>query len=189
MQIYGEKWCRALKSVLKRLALDEGYGFLVLIGPDGCGKTDLIRLVIKITESSSASDGLRDDDLRKLARLVYQRKYIVVSLKEDTHFSPNIPMRMLNHIFETVSHVPVAAGQRFLLTWDDIDSQLDDSVPYHGLNQAFLDEMHRPLALYKYVTFLVSATHPPGAEGGFLKVSGGPKHFLNLVDSTSPDEE
>ena len=47
MDIHGDRWNQALNKILKRLALNEKPGFLILDGPKGSGKTDLLDLVRK----------------------------------------------------------------------------------------------------------------------------------------------
>ena len=82
MHIYGRKWDEALRKILMRLALDEGYGFLVIEGPDASGKTDLMNLVREITENKSTILELPDEENRRLGQMVYARRYLKIALED-----------------------------------------------------------------------------------------------------------
>lgn len=180
MYVYGEKWHRALHTILKRLALDEGYGFLVLEGPNGSGKSDMIRTVGRITQSPSTIKKLRDEETRKLAELTYARRYITIDLGKDNQYWTSIPVSILGRLLKTIHHKGVVPEQRFLLTWDDLDKQLIESNWYSDVNRRFLEDMHRPLELYRHLTFLISVTCEAGGGKEILGISAGPKHFLQL---------
>jgi ABC-type transport system involved in cytochrome c biogenesis ATPase subunit len=48
MYTYGRKWQESFQKILMRLAYGDGYGFLVVEGPDASGKTDLLTMVSHI---------------------------------------------------------------------------------------------------------------------------------------------
>ena len=179
MHIYGRKWDEALHKILMRLALDEGYGFLVIEGPDASGKTDLINLVREITENKSTILELHDEETRRLGQMVYARRYLKIALEDASEGYHSIPTRMLGKLVDAVSSGGAQPGQRFLITWDDINKSLDTSWHKEG-NQQFLEEIHRPLQMYEHLTFLCSVTSVHGEGSEVLGTSAGSDHFLQL---------
>ena len=179
MHLYGRKWQEALHKILMRLALDDGYGFLVIEGPDASGKTDLIKLVREITDNASAIQDLHDEETRKLGQLVYARRYLKIDLGESGPSWESIPTIILGKLIEEVSANGVRPQQRFLIIWDDIDKTLN-TTEHAEINRQFLEEIHRPLQMYEYLTFLCTVTAAPGEGSEVLGISAGTKHLLQL---------
>lgn len=180
MYLYRRKWYEALYKILMRLASDEGYGFLVIGGPDASGKTDLINFVRDITENTSAIRKLRDEDSRKLGQLVYARRYFRIDLGDAKDGWQSIPTTILGKLVDAISCNGVPRGQRFLITWDDIDKKLLDTSWHREINKQFLEEIHRPLQLYEHLTFLCTVTAIKGEREEVLGISAGHNHFLQL---------
>lgn len=180
MHVYGQEWHEALGTVLKRLALDEGPGFLVLEGPNGSGKTDLMNLVRELANDESASKKLRDDESRHLAALVKARNYICVDLTGSVHCKHSALMAVFQTLVRVVHSNGAAPGQPFLIMFDDIGRSMASSDKI--VNQQFLQDLCQPLEMYQYVTFLCSATIPNLFS---LSLNLSPDHILALDVSCS----
>ncbi len=100
MYTYGYKWQQALKKILKRLALNEGDGFLALEGPDGSGKTDLINLLRQIISKTTAIEDVPNLEILHLAELVHSNRYFLVDIgSENVSFhTTSIPTTNLENI-------------------------------------------------------------------------------------------
>jgi len=179
MYMYGRKWYEALRKILIRLALDEGYGFLIVEGPDASGKTDLMNLVGEIAEKASAIEKLQSEETRKLGQLVHARRYLKIDLGCAECWG-SIPTRTIGKLIDAVSSNGARPEQRFLIMWDDIDKTLDTSSEHEGTNRRFLEEIHRPLQMYEHMTFLCTVTAVPGEGREVLGITAGPNHFLQL---------
>ncbi len=178
MYVYGRKWQEALHRILMRLASDDGYGFLVIEGPDASGKTDLLTLVSDIAEDASAIQNLPEKELRDLGQLVHARRYLQIRL-EDAEEGGSIPMSIFKQLITTTLKNGVLPGQPLLIMWDNIDRCLELSLHQYP-NRKFLEEMHRPLEIYEHLTFLCTVTATPGGGSETLGTSAGPDHFLQL---------
>ena len=178
MYTYGRKWQEALQKILMRLASNNGYGFLVIEGPDASGKTDLLTLVSHIAEDASAIKSLPDQELRKLGQFVREKSYLQIRL-EDAEEGNSIPLSMFKNIISTISDKGVLPGQPLLIMWDNIDRCLESSL-HQDPSRKFLEEIHRPLEIYEHLTFLCTVSAPPGGGSEILGTSAGPDHFLQL---------
>jgi hypothetical protein len=178
MYVYGREWQEALHKILKRLASNYGYGFMVIEGPDASGKTDLLTLVSHIAEDSSVIKSLPDQKLRELGKMVREKSYLQIRL-EDAEEGNSIPLSIFKKLIATLSEKGILPGQPLLIMWDNIDRCLGSSL-HQDPSRKFLEEMHRPLEIYEHLTFLCTVTAAPGGGSETLGTSAGPDHFLQL---------
>lgn len=178
MYVYGRKWQEALHRILMRLALNDGYGFLVIEGPDASGKTDLMALVSHVAEDASAIQNLPDQELRDLGQLVHERKYLQFRLEDDEEGN-SIPLSIFKKLIATISEKGVLPRQPLLIMWDNIDRCLESPLHQYP-SRKFLEEIHRPLEIYEHLTFLCTVTAATGGGSDVLGMSAGPDHFLQL---------
>ena len=98
---------------------------------------------------------------------------------EDAEEGDSIPLSMFKKIITTISEKGVLSGHPLLIIWDNIDRCLESPL-HHYSSQKFLEEIHRPLGIYEYLTFLCTVTAAPGGGSDVLGTSAGPDHFLQL---------
>jgi energy-coupling factor transporter ATP-binding protein EcfA2 len=178
MYTYGRKWQEALHKILMRLASGDGYGFLVIEGPDASGKTDLLTLVSHVAEDAEAINGLPNHELRELGQLVHAKRYLQICL-EDAEKGKGVPLSMFEKLIATISEKGLLPGQPLLVMWDNIDRSLESSLNNYS-SRKFLEEMHRPLDMYEHLTFLCTVTASVGGGSDIIGTSAGPDHFLQL---------
>jgi len=180
MYTYGYKWQQALKKILKRMALNEGDGFLVLEGPDGSGKTDLINLVRQIISKPITMQGVPNLEILHFAELVHSNRYLLVDVgSENVSFhTTSIPTAILENICYQIFMNGASVSCRVLIIWDDIDKSIE--IGDEQANRHFLEEIHRPLKMYEQLTFLCSMTSVRGNAKEILGISAGTGHFIKL---------
>ena len=180
MFTYGLKWQQSLQRILKRLALNEGDGFLVLEGPDGSGKTDLIKLVKEIISKPMTADDLPNKEILHLAELVHSKRFLLVDTgTEEVGFhSESIPTAVLENLAYQIHENGVSQGCHIVIVWDDIDKSFQ--THHEQTSKDFLEQIHRPLKMYDYLTFLCTVTSNRGNAKEILGSSAGSGHFLKL---------
>jgi Cdc6-like AAA superfamily ATPase len=161
-----------------RMAFNDGYGFLVIEGPDGSGKTYLLSLISHVAEDVSAVQNLPDKEFQHLGQLVNAKNYFQVIL-EDGEEGDSIPMSIFKKLIAAISKKGILPGQPLLIMWDNIEMALESSLNQYP-SRKFLEEIHRPLEIYQYLTFLCTVTADPGCGSNVLGISAGPDHFLQL---------
>jgi energy-coupling factor transporter ATP-binding protein EcfA2 len=180
MFTYGWKWQQSLQKILKRLALNEGDGFLVLEGPDGSGKTDLIKLVKEIISKPITDKGLSSEAILHLAELVHSKQFLLIDIgTEEVGFhSESIPMAIFENLAYQIHTKGIPQGCHMLIVWDDIDKSFQ--THHEQTSKDFLEQIHRPLKMYEYLTFLCTVTSNRGNAKEILGITAGIGHFLKL---------
>jgi ABC-type taurine transport system ATPase subunit len=180
MFTYGWKWQQSLQKILKRLALNEGDGFLVLEGPDGSGKTDLIKLVKEVISEPTTAIDLTNKEILNLVGLVHSKRFFLVDVRTEnlSFHSESIPTAILENLAYQIQAKGVSQGCHTLIVWDDIDKSLQ--THHEQTSKDFLEQIHRPLKMYDYMTFLCTVTSNRGNANEILGTTAGSGHFLKL---------
>lgn len=181
MFTYGWKWQQSLQKILKRLALNEGDGFLVSEGPDGSGKTDLINLVKEIISKPISTIDLPNKEILGLAELVHSKRFFLIDIGvvEISFHNLSIPTSVLENLACQVHMKGVPQGCHTVIIWDDIDKSFQTQL-HEQTSKDFLEQIHLPLKMYEYLTFLCTVTSNRGNAKEILGTSAGPGHFMKL---------
>ena len=179
METHGDRWNQALNKILKRLALNEKPGFLILAGPKGSGKTDLLDLVKKITQHQISMEEIKNEENFKLAKAVYGKKYLCISLSSSDKWA-SAPAIILNALVDKVCADGANKGQNILLIWDNIDKAIDTSL--EEMNKRFLGEIYQPFPMYNNLTFICTVTSVGGKTLEPFNTSAVASHLINLAD-------
>jgi energy-coupling factor transporter ATP-binding protein EcfA2 len=177
MDIQGDRWNQALNKILKRLALNEKPGFLILAGPKGSGKTDLLDLVRKITQHQISMEEIKNEENFKLAKAVYGKKYLCIYLSSSDKWA-SAPAIILNSLIDKVCADGANKGQNILLIWDNIDKAIDSS--YEEMNKRFLGEIYQPFPMYNNLTFICAVTSVGGKTFEPFNKNAIAPHLMHL---------
>ena len=179
MDTHGNRWNQALNKILKRLALNEKPGFLILDGPKGSGKTDLLDLVRKITQRQISMEEIKDEENFKLANTIYDKKYLCIYLSSADRWA-SAPTIILNALVGIFSVNGANKDQKIVLIWDNIDKAIDSS--YEEMNKHFLGEIYQPFPMYNNLTFICAVTSVGGKTFEPFNKSAVAPHLIHLVD-------
>ena len=179
MDTQGDRWNQALNKILKRLALNEKPGFLVLDGPKGSGKTDLLDLVRKITQQRVSMEEIKNEENFKLAEAIYNKKYLCIYLNSSDKWA-SAPAIIINSLIDKVCADGANKDQNILLIWDNIDKAIDGSCV--EVNKHFLGEIYQPFPMYNNLTFICTVTAIGGKTFEPFNKSAVAPHLIHLVD-------
>ena len=177
MYNYGDNWNQALNKILKRLAVDEQPGFLILDGPGGSGKTDLLDLVRKIIRQRISVKEAKNEENFKLAEKIYSKRYLSINLGATDSWA-SIPTIIIDALTDKICSNGANKNQNILLMWDNIDKVL--SGQNQEVNMHFLEEIRQPLKMYKNITFICTITSQKGNVREILDITAGPSHIIHL---------
>ena len=179
MDTHDDRWNQALNKILKRLALNEKPGFLILDGPKGSGKTDLLDLVRKSTQHQIPMEEIKTVENFKLAKAIYGKKYLCIYLSSADKWA-SAPAIILNALVDTVCVNGANKDQNILLIWDNIDKAIDSS--YEEMNKRFLGEIYQSFPMYNNLTFICAVTSVGGKTFEPFNMSAVAPHLMHLVD-------
>ena len=179
MDTHSDCWNQALNKILKRLALNEKPGFLILDGPKGSGKTDLLDLVRKITQHQISMEEIKKEENFKLAKAIYSKKYLCIYLSSADKWA-SVPAIILNALIDTVCVNGANKDQNILLIWDNIDKAIDNS--YEEMNKRFLGEIYQSFPMYNNLTFICAVTSVGGKTFEPFNKSAVAPHLIHLVN-------
>jgi energy-coupling factor transporter ATP-binding protein EcfA2 len=177
MYTYGNNWQQGLKKVLKRLALNEKPGFLVLDGAKGSGKTDLLDLVKKVTQHQITMEEIKDEENFNLSKQIFGKKYLSISLGATNNWA-SIPTVMLDAIIEKACANGIKQSQNIILMWDNFDKAMAGSN--QEINKRFLEEVIQPLAMYNNMTIICSLKSIKGTPLEHFNTGAFATHFIHL---------
>ena len=179
MDIHGDRWNQALNKILKRLALNEKPGFLILDGPKGSGKTNILDLVRKITQHQILIEEIKNEENYRLAKAIYGKKYLCIYLSSADKWA-SAPAIILNALIDIVCVNGANKDQNILLIWDNIDKAIDTS--YEEMNKRFLGEIYQPFPMYNNLTFICTVTSVGGKTFEPFNRSAVAPHLIHLAD-------
>ena len=179
MDTHSDSWNQALNKILKRLALNEKPGFLILDGPRGSGKTDLLDLVRKIIQHQISMEDIKNEENLKLAKAIYGKKYLCIYLSSADKWA-SAPAIILNALIDAVCVNGANKDQNILLIWDNIDKAID--APYEQVNKHFVGEICQPFPMYNNLTFICTVTSIGGKTFEPFNKSAVAPHLIHLVD-------
>ena len=179
MDTHGDLWNQALNKILKRLALNEKPGFLILDGPKGSGKTDLLDLVRKSTQHQIPMEEIKNVENFKLAKAIYGKKYLCIYLSSADKWA-SAPAIILNALIDIVCVNGANKDQNILSIWDNIDKAIDS--PYEEMNKRFLGEIYQSFPMYNNLTFICAVSSVGGKTFEPFSKSAVAPHLMHLVD-------
>jgi len=129
------KWSASGNLIVKGITIAVRPGLVVgLLGPNGSGKTSLLRLLSNVLTPSSGSVEIDDEDLRRLDRRRTARKLAVLTQDASTDFRPLVKDVVM------LGRIPHQSGMRGPSHGDH--AVVEEAMEFVGL--AHLAERHYP---------------------------------------------
>lgn len=126
------------------------------------------------------TNDLPNKEILHLAELVHSKRFFVIDVgtEEVSFHSESVPATILENLAYQIHMKGVSQGCHTLIIWDDIDKSLQ--THHEQTSKDFLEQIHRPLKMYEYLTFLCTVTSNRGNAKEILGTSAGPGHFMKL---------
>lgn len=169
MYTYGRKWQQALEKILKRLAYQEGPGFVIVEGPDASGKTDLLNLVSNVASGAMTSYNFNDPAMKTLKDEVRQRCYRQVRIDYYDE-KGSVPTALLKRLVTMLSEQGIQPQQPVLVLWDNFELSFKNTG-YEDVNRRFVEEILKPISLYNAMTIVCAVMASPGEAYNLLGIT------------------
>lgn len=137
-----------------------------------------IKLVKEIISKLITANNLPNKEIMHLAELVHSKRFFLIEIEELGFHSESIPAAILENLAYQVHMKGAPQGCHTLIIWDDIDKSIQ--AHHEQSSKDFLEQIHRPLKMYEYLTFLCTVTSNRGNAKEILGTSAGTGHFLKL---------